>query len=650
MFPGPSITQSNVWPAAGAIACSLALGLQQPPAETPGELPVLGGPRLTIGALDTPRGVLLGPEGEILVVESGSGRVRVFGPDGSERASFGARGSAAGELLHPEGIARTPDGRVWIADTGNHRLAVFDAAGSFVKNHGGLGSSPGSFHTPLGIAASADRIAVADSRNARVQILDLEGAPLAILQRTPHGPLRRPVGVAFDAAGRLLVTDADIHRVLVFEPGAEEAALEWGDWGFFPGLFSEPWGLAVAAGRVFVTDRENHRVQVFDERGSFLAKFGVHAILPREGEGMIHYPEFLAMRADGLLAVLSEPLDDRVQVLGPASEDDLMKARLRESGGQASPHYGFQIEQSGNFLAIDEPETHSILLYDLRLGEPVLVSRIGGFGDGMGFFQRPSGIVLDAAARRMWVCEAGHRRIHEIRLRGSPEDELGYDPEMAVFVRMLDLDRLGRAPGGIGLEWPIEPAGLERGPDGSLYLLDARNERVHVFGPDLDFRLGFGGHGSAEGLLAGPTSLAWSESNHALLVVDADNRRVQAFGADGSLRFVLGAGQLDRPWGIASSSDGTILVTDWGAHRVLRFDPQGALLASIGSAGLGRTEFYKPRGIALDERGALWVLDHANHRGMVLDANGGWLSAFGSRSYTRGLAEQGKDPGDAGKQ
>src|SRR6188474_1767464 len=197
-----------------ACACSLAATLalgQEAPAD---ELPVLGGPRLTIEALDTPRGVLFGPTGEIFVVESGSDRVRVFAPDGSERSSFGARGGGAGELERPEGIARTADGRLWIADSGNHRVAVFDAAGVWVANHGGLGSSPGTFHTPIGIAASGDRIAVADSRNARVQVLDLDGAPLAILQRTKQGVLRRPIGVAFDSAGRLFVTDADLHRVV----------------------------------------------------------------------------------------------------------------------------------------------------------------------------------------------------------------------------------------------------------------------------------------------------------------------------------------------------------------------------------------------------------------------------------------------------
>jgi DNA-binding beta-propeller fold protein YncE len=632
-----------------ALAAALALG-QGTPAD---ELPVLGGPRLTIGALDTPRGVLFGPAGEIFVVESGSGRVREFAPDGGKRSSFGARGGGAGELERPEGIARTADGRLWIADSGNHRVAVFDAAGVWVANHGGLGSSPGTFHTPIGIAASGDRIAVADSRNARVQILDLDGAPLAILQRTKQGVLRRPIGVAFDPAGRLFVTDADLHRVVVFELGAEASSLEWGDWGWFPGLFSEPWGIAIAANRVFVADRQNHRVQVFDESGQFLQKFGVHAILPREGNGNLHYPEFLAVREDGLLAALSEPLDDRVQVLGAASEDDLAQARLRDSAGQASPHYGFHLAVSAGLLAIDEPETHSILLHDLRLGEPVMVCRIGGFGDGMGFFQRPSGVVLDGAARRMWVCEAGHHRIHEIRLRGSPEAELANDPEMAVFVRMLDLDRLGRAPGGVGLEWPIEPAGLARGPDGTLYLLDARNERVHVFSADLEYRSSFGQHGSGRGELAGPTSVCWSSALEALLVADTDNRRIQAFAPDGTVRYVIGgesaASALDRPWGLAAGADGTILVTDWGAHRVLRFDRGGALVSEFGKAGLGRSELYKPRGIAVDERGSLWVLDHANHRGMVFDAAGAWLMAFGSRSYTRPAILEGKETPSAGK-
>jgi hypothetical protein len=44
----------------------------------------------------------------------------------------------------------------------------------------------------------------------------------------------------FDPGGRLFVTDADLHRVLVFEPGAETALAGVGRLGLVPGLFSEP--------------------------------------------------------------------------------------------------------------------------------------------------------------------------------------------------------------------------------------------------------------------------------------------------------------------------------------------------------------------------------------------------------------------------
>ncbi len=612
------------------------------------EPPVLGGPRITLADLDTPRGVAIGPNGAMYVVESGAGRVRAFAPDGSVIASFGERGSGPGELLHPAGIARSADGKLWVADEGNHRLAVFDEEAGFVAQHGGLGSAPGRFHSPCGIAARDGIVAVADTRNARVQVLDGAGEVLRLLEETALGRLRRPVNVAFDPSGRLLVADADLHRVFVWAPGASVAELAWGDWGWFPGLFSEPWGLAVARERVFTCDRENHRVQVLDSRGAFLHKWGVHAILPREGAGKLHYPEFLAVREDALFALVSEPLDDRVQGIGPASEEDLLTARLREGAGQASPHFGFHIEVSEPWIAIDEPETHSVLLYDLRLGEPVQVSRIGGFGESMGFLRRPSGIVLDASGRRMWVCDAGNRRVHEIALRGSFDAEVGFDAEMAVFVRMLDLDALGRKLGDVELQWPIEPAGLERGPDGALYLLDASNERVHVFDASLRHVHSFGGHGDAPGRLAGPTDLCWSAREAALLVVDSDNRRVQSFSADRRLLAVWASEAFDRPWGIAVLPDGSAMLTDWGKHRLLHLSASGTLLAELGSRGIARGELEKPRGIAVGREGAVYVLDHANHRGVILDAGGNWSAAFGSRFYTQPARSTTEGTGESG--
>ena len=200
------------------------------------------------------------------------------GSEGRETHSFGgAEGPDA--LRFPDGIALSVEGLVFVADTGNDRVVVFDRGGQRLRHFGSRGARAGELRAPRGLAWDGQRLAVADSGNRRVQLFDGEGSPLAVIDGAGEARMRRPLGVAFDESGRLWVTDADRSRVSVFE-GDGTLLADWGDQGWFPGLFSEPAGIATAVGLGFVADSENHRVQVFDAQGELVQRFGLHAILP----------------------------------------------------------------------------------------------------------------------------------------------------------------------------------------------------------------------------------------------------------------------------------------------------------------------------------------------------------------------------------
>ena len=52
-------------------------------------------------------------------------KVFVYGPDGAQLGSFGAKGKGDSQFYGLQGIAVTPDGRVWVADIGT-RIEVFE--------------------------------------------------------------------------------------------------------------------------------------------------------------------------------------------------------------------------------------------------------------------------------------------------------------------------------------------------------------------------------------------------------------------------------------------------------------------------------------------------------------------------------------------
>ena len=532
--------------------------------------------------LRSPRDLALGSEGRLFVSEAWSSSVSRLGPEGELELSFGS-----GLLHRPQGLDRVGD-RVYVADRGRHRIEVFNQSGEHLFGFGGHGTEPGQFIEPHDVAVDSEgRIFVSDRGNSRLQVFSAEG----------------------------------------------EFLRSWGDWGPFPGLFSEPTGVVVQGERIYVADSGNHRVQVFDPKGELLDRFGLHAIRPREGVGFLHYPEALALSPDGELAALAEPVVDRVQLFcrtGGTPEDDVR----RQAQGLARPsaHYGMDIEIAGPYLALSEPESHSVVFYVNSMSEPIRITRVSGLGTKTGLLSGVGGMDFEREARDLWVCDPSLRRLSLFRLRGSEEEEIGFDALKARFVKSVDLERLRELEMGAVLEAAPEPVALDRDGSGRFFIADRRNGCVVVLGSDLGFIEVVGA-----GVLAHPTGLAVSEDGERLYVAD-EASGVHCFaGKDWKHRALEagGSGPWLAPYDLAIAPDGALFVTDSGNHTVTAFDAEGEWLRSWGGAGLERGQFYKPRGIALDQRGNLTVVDHANHRGQTFTPEGEYVGIFGLRLYTR---------------
>lgn len=114
------------------------------------------------------------------------------------------------------------------------------------------------------------------------------------------------------------------------------------------------------------------------------------------------------------------------------------------------------------------------------------------------------------------------------------------------------------------------------------------------------------------------------------LVADGPTGEVRAFavGARESSR-VVPPGIVTRCGGLASASNGDVLLSDVAAGAVVRVSPAGSVVARAGRRGAAPGEFNFPTAIVEAEDGTIWVLDSMNFRVQRLSASLEPLGAFG---------------------
>ena len=152
-------------------------------------------------------------------------------------------------------------------------------------------------------------------------------------------------------------------------------------------------------------------------------------------------------------------------------------------------------------------------------------------------------------------------------------------------------------------------------------------DQIQQFSPAGEFVRRWGKQGSdlasfarPQGLLLDTQDRLWiaDACNHRILVFRLDAAEpelVQAFGNSGKL-----PGQLQYPYGIAFDRDGSVLVVEYGNHRVQRFSTSGESLEMWGEPGNAAGQFSSPWALVVDSHGATHVLDTLNHRVQRFDA------------------------------
>jgi len=535
-------------------------------------------------------------------------------------APFAPAAAIESKLRMAVDVAASKDGAIAIADAGG----VVQ-----VRAAGGAGEwrtfGAGVLARPSGVCFVGRGIAVSDARRGEVVVFGDDGSTL---HRLGAGALREPAGIDVLADGAIVVADRLADCLWRFDwssdAGFVTPPVRLGESGSNPGQFSAPRDVAVvrtdAGEHLLVADELNHRIQVLARDGAFVGFFGMHALVPRMGEGKIHYPTSLAVAPDGVTLAVAEAFEDRIQLLRLKPQADPVDPSA--FGGEfISSHFGSDVGCGDDLLAVVDREIEAIAVCDARTTPPIHMCVIGGggalphrFGEISAIAIAPTGSPIGAGD--IWVADRANRRIDVLRLdwdRSKPPLFDQFLPRLARSMNLVAFERQANAIAPARAAQPPEITDIEFDPSGGVVLLDAANRLIYT----TDSRL----RNPSQLML--PPELVDAEEmalfRDRIAVADPASRSVFIVAGDGAWTRLdaLGSERFVRPSGVAfvavaGSAEPRLVVSDSARDQILVREPDGTARA-IGERGGLDEQFWDPQGIAHSPLGLI-VIDRGNHR------------------------------------
>ena len=326
--PRPSRRVSG-WAAGLAVSLACALWLAGAPtvalAAAVDRLAVIYGPALGV-PFHEPMGIAIDSRrGEVLVADTGEGRIEIYGLKGRLHAHFNHRvRTVDGRVLRgqPAQLLIDPAGRTLVVDKLASYVDVLDFRGrsfahlDLARPAAGCPASSGV--AGVTVAPSGDIFVASAGDSARVYRFDARYRPLGCWSMTEKGGALSGIrGIAALPDERLVVTfGANKTVVRIFQPTGEFVR-GFGAHEVGPGNFSNPSGIAVTTdARIWGRDEIRQSVQVFDTTGARIwVTDTTGAFLGGlEGAHEFLYPSALATDGRELLAV-AERVGNRYQLL-----------------------------------------------------------------------------------------------------------------------------------------------------------------------------------------------------------------------------------------------------------------------------------------------------------------------------------------------
>lgn len=175
------------------------------------------------------------------------------------------------------------------------------------------------------------------------------------------------------------------------------------------------------------------------------------------------------------------------------------------------------------------------------------------------------------------------------------------------------LSQLQHIPGAV-------PTGIAFDDD-DMYVVDSANRQVVKF--DKHGKICFG-----QKKISRANDIAVHSGR--VYVTDRGKKCIVVFTTSGEFHFNIGLGHLNTPRGIAIDiSNQLILATDSHYACVFMFTLDGVYVRKFGNRGTGIGQINKPQGLASDSNGTVLVADSRNNCVSIFDKSGTFIHSFG---------------------
>jgi DNA-binding beta-propeller fold protein YncE len=254
---------------------------------------------------------------------------------------------------------------------------------------------------PSSVAFDAEgRILVTDPGHQALFRFDRKGKRMDVLGTSGALVLKTPIGLTVGPDGTIYVADVGLRKVLAFDPeGKLVSAFGKGD------ELTNPADVALSPDRtkLFVADSKAHQIVVYDiATGAVTSTIGKRG----GGEGEFAFPSALAFDREGDLLVVDQ-VNSRVQLLTPSGEFLDSFGGLGTTFGRFVRPKDVAVDDAG-LIYVTDAAFNNLQIFDPDFR---LLTFVGGGGSRPGGFTNAGGVavrgdevvVVDQLGRRVQV-------------------------------------------------------------------------------------------------------------------------------------------------------------------------------------------------------------------------------------------------------